>query len=308
MKVAITGATGFIGQALLRILLEQGHTVSALARHPNALLKYASASLDTIPGDLQNTTALCKLVSDVDVVIHLAGVVRGRNQTAFDAINVAGTRALLAALDRRPTPFILCSSLAAREPQLSFYARSKAAAESLVLAEQSRRPTMILRPCAVYGPGDTEMMPVFRFMRLSGWAPVPGRTSARLSLIYVDDVCRAISSLLDHTDRASGTYEIHDGRVGGYDWQDLAQLVGAACGKRIKPVAIPAPILDSLAFINEKTTMVTRTAPMLTRAKLRELRHPDWVVTTHERLTDACGWSPRTRLAEGLLSTAEWMA
>ncbi|MDZ7826716.1 MAG: NAD-dependent epimerase/dehydratase family protein [Gammaproteobacteria bacterium] len=170
--MAVTGATGFIGRALCRRLTDLAVPVRALVRRAQAELP---EGITRVRGSLADPAALAELVRDARVVIHCAGAVRGAKRAAFDAVNVDGTAALIEAMsEQAPTArLVLLSSLAAREPQLSDYAASKRAAEALLTSDLPF-DHCILRPTAVYGPGDVELQPLLAAMA-RGLAPVPGR-------------------------------------------------------------------------------------------------------------------------------------
>ena len=196
MLIAITGATGFIGQRLARALIKAGHELRALTRQPSAALP---PEIEQISGDLADTDALGHLVRGVDAVMHLAGAVRGAKANDFDRPNVQGTRNLLLQMQHEAPacPLLFISSLAAREPALSHYAASTRQAEHRLVELANERPWLILRPPAVYGPGDREMLPVFRFMARTGIAPCAGKHSDRLSLIFVDDLVAVAMAVFD---------------------------------------------------------------------------------------------------------------
>ncbi len=268
-------------------------------RRPSPGGGIADRGAELIQGDLHCAATLERLVEDSAAVIHSAGVVRGGSRHAFDAVNVDGTAAVIEAVKRRHNPprLVLISSLAAREPQLSWYAGSKRAAEQL-LEREDTLDWVIIRPPPVYGPGDREMLPVFRLMA-RGLAPVPGTPDARLSLVHVDDLVAALAACLDSGAVAHRTLALCDGRLGGYDWRELAAVVESVTRQRVRIWPVPAPLLDSVARFNLLLGNVTGRAPMLTPAKLRELRHPDWVVD-NEAITAATGWQPRVDLRQGL--------
>ena len=117
MRVAITGATGFIGHALMNKLVKDGWKVRALTRTARS----DSESIRWIQGDLDNSTALHHLVDGVAYVIHCAGAVRGNSYNEFAQTNITGTQNLLSALAEQTQSlrFLLISSLAARQPELS---------------------------------------------------------------------------------------------------------------------------------------------------------------------------------------------
>lgn len=239
-----------------------------------------------------------------DAVIHAAGVVRGSRQADFDRVNVAGTRALIAAVKSLDPPprLLLVSSLAAREADLSWYARSKRQGEQL-LEREADLDWLIIRPPAVYGPGDREMLPVFQAMA-RGIATVPGSPEARISLIHVDDLVTAIAACMDNENTRYQTLTACDGKDQGYNWHELAAIVGDSSGRQVRVWPVPGWLLDTIAGLNLRLARLTGRAPMLTPAKLRELRHPDWVVD-NEAITALTGWRPRIGLAEGLSLLAE---
>ena len=170
--VALTGATGFIGRTLCALLLERGHRLRALVRSP-ARAALLPPEIEPVTGTLQAADSLTRLCDGADAVIHLAGAVRGNSERDFMAANSDGTRAVLdaAAALASDARFLHVSSLAAREPQLSWYSHSKRAGEEQVMA--SGLDWVILRPPAIYGPGDEEMRTIFDWMA-RGLALVPG--------------------------------------------------------------------------------------------------------------------------------------
>ncbi|MFT5709582.1 MAG: nucleoside-diphosphate-sugar epimerase [Halioglobus sp.] len=298
--VAVTGATGFIGQALCSHLIKEGFSVCALVRD----IVRASSLIDTnvtlVAGSLDDTESLQVLLKNCDAVIHCAAAVRGQSQEDFNRTNVQGTARLLEAVQSQSKipKFLMISSLAAREPELSWYAKSKYQAEQLLHTQPGTLDWTILRPPPVYGPGDKEMLPVFKAM-VRGIAPVPGDTRARTSLVHVDDVVSAITALLGIAQLGRATYTLHDGKINGYDWTEMADEVANVWHCKVRLVRIPATLLNAFARINLTLSKVLGYAPMLTPAKLRELRHPDWVVNNTE-ITAATGWTPHISFKTGL--------
>jgi nucleoside-diphosphate-sugar epimerase len=232
-------------------------------------------------------------------VVHAAGAVRGACQADFDRVNVDGTAAVIAAIKRqdKPSRLLLVSSLAAREPRLSWYAASKRGGEDRLRAE-TNLDWVILRPPAVYGPGDREMLPVFKLMA-RGIAPVAGSADARIALIHVADLVGAIIACLQSETTRHRTLSPSDGCPEGYDWHQMAAIAGEVWSRKVRIWRIPGWLLDALAALNLARSRLLGGAPMLTPAKLRELRHPDWQVDVHE-LTEATGWAPQIDLRRGL--------
>ncbi|MDN5863172.1 MAG: NAD-dependent epimerase/dehydratase family protein, partial [Salinisphaera sp.] len=238
-KVAITGATGFIGSILANRLQATGWQARALARSDRGASALRLANAEVVRGSLADHDALAALTRDADAVVHCAGAVRGVRYSDFEAVNVAGTQALLRSVQRRDIPIVLLSSLAAREPQLSHYARSKRTMETLLEgADDPPNPWLVLRPPPVYGPGDRELLPLFQSMA-RGFAPLPGDVRARVSMLYVEDLAGAVVAWLAAPDAARGTFELHDGQPNGYSWDDVVTIAEELLGRRVRRLRLP---------------------------------------------------------------------
>jgi len=279
--------------------VQLGFQVKALVRDPQKAGQLSHPNIELVTGNLSDQDALRQVSSGCRAVIHGAGAVRGSSQAAFDLVNINGTAAIIAAVKSQQAPprLLLLSSLAAREPQLSWYAQSKRGAEQLLQKEQ-QLDWVILRPPAVYGPGDKEMLPVFQMMS-RGVAAVPGATEARISLIHVTDLVEAIIACLQSDDACHHqVMTLCDGKEGGYSWHEMAALAEVTWSRRVRLWQLPTWLLDAVAGVNLRLAKITGSAPMLTPAKLRELRHPDWVVDNRDMA--ATGWTPKIDLQHGL--------
>lgn len=235
--------------------------------------------------------------------IHCAGAVRGRTLADFEPTNVLGSQYLVEAIkasDSAPRLLAL-SSLAAREPQLSPYAASKLAGERAVTASGDTVAWTILRPPAVYGPGDRELLPLFRLMA-RGIAPLPGRTTDRVSMLHIDDLTTAVLRWLAADSPPRRIFTLSDPTDAGYSWSDIVRIAGIVCGRRVRSIRVPSVVLDGIAGVNWAAAALLRYSPMLTPAKVRELRHPDWTCDWRE-LGAALGWQPKVDLVTGMRNT-----
>ncbi len=304
--IAVTGATGFIGRMLVRRLRAAGWSVRLLVRPDSIPTLSSPPTSETVTGSLEDPVALEQLVNGVYAVIHCAGAVRGKTFEDFSQVNVEGVKRLVrAALNQSNTPrFLSLSSLAAREPQLSHYASSKQLGEQALAEAGSSMEWVALRPPAVYGPGDREMLPLFQWMG-RGIAPILGEPLARLSLLYVEDLTAAILTWLDSGGCKSGVYEITDTQANGYSWEEVTARVSALLSRRLIRIPLNEPLLRALARLNLLGARMLGYAPMLTPGKVREIRHPDWVGNNGE-LTAALGWTPTYSLEDGLRATMGW--
>jgi nucleoside-diphosphate-sugar epimerase len=298
VTVALTGATGFIGGALVRRLEQAGVRVRALVR-PTSNATGLPGGVERVVGALDDADSLARLVRGARAIVHCAGAVRGSSARDFDPVNVDGVARLAgAARAERSAPTIVhISSLAARHPELSPYAASKRRGEQALLAAPA---WTVLRPPVVYGPGDRELLPLLRWMA-RGIAPIVGPRGGRLSLVYVDDLAEAVARLVE----AGGTgrvFELDDGRPSGYAVEDIVAAVERWRGRGVVRVPVPAPLLGGLSRLNVLGARLRGRAPMLTPGKVREMLHPGWTCDS-TALAAATGWRPRVRLDEGLRRT-----
>jgi nucleoside-diphosphate-sugar epimerase len=302
--IVITGATGFIGGVLAkRLSSSTDWQIRALVRSSSSHKRPKDINAEWVTGDLEDSEGLERLVAGADAVVHCAGAVRGAGAADFDRINVAGTARLVqAAAKQHPSPrFLLLSSLAAREPQLSHYAASKFNGEKVIAQYSGNMFWGILRPPAVYGPGDREMRPLFQWM-FRGLAPLIGSDSNRVSLLYAEDLAKAIVCWLDKGQHSQRIYELHDGHPGGYSWQEIIGVVERLRGKSIVKANIPVPLVQMVSSLNLMGAKLFGGSPMLTPGKVKELTHPDWVAD-NTRMTSEIGWLPDFSLEDGLRQT-----
>ena len=297
-RVALTGATGFVGAHVLDALLAHGLEVSALTRRTRP----ARHGVTWIAGDLTDAAALHALVADADAVIHVAGLIKARRRAEFFEINKGGTARLLAGLDGRPVRYVHLSSLAAREPQLSGYAASKAAAETLVRTTPGLDWT-ILRPPAVYGPGDRETLIFFKSARQT-YPVLPGSARHRTSLVHVSDLASAIVAAVEAPALSGVTAEVHDGAADGYGFAEVLGLIDGGPGRH-RPMFIPGPVMQVVGGAVWLASMLTGGVPMLTPGKARELTFPDWVCRD-TALAERAGWHAAIPAARGLAETRAW--
>ena len=292
MRIAITGATGFVGGEVLEQALGDGLRVNALTRRaqpPRAKLKWVHGSLD-------DAAALDTLVRDADAVIHIAGVVNAPDREGFEAGNARGTMAVVDAMRKRGIRRLVhVSSLAAREPGLSDYGWSKELAEKHVKA--SGLDWTIVRPPAIYGPGDREMLELFRMARRGIMMLPPG---GRLSVIHVSDLASLLLALTGERENSlTRSYEVDDGTPGGWDHKDFGQAIGRAVGKAVKTFATPQWLLGVAARTDR---MVRGKKAKLTPDRVDYFCHPDWVVGKRRQPPKRL-WLPQVKTEDGLRET-----
>lgn len=295
--VAITGVTGFIGKHIADNLLARGFRVRALTR---TLRQSSTDRLTWVRGSLEDRDSLTELVSGADSVVHCAGQVRGHSQAIFTDCNVTGSLHLMqAALESgRCERFLFMSSLAARHPELSWYAKSKSIAEQELSAMAAGMTLGIFRPTAVYGPGDKEMKPLFDWM-LRGILPRLGSSDARLSFLHVSDLAEAVAQWLIAECPPVGPHELCDGDPEGYSWQRVRHIGEKVRNGEVRLVGVPLPVLQILAEISVLACRLAGKEPMLTRSKINELTHQNWSASNNG-LSEEINWFPKISLEHAL--------
>lgn len=306
--IAITGGTGFIGQHLVARLADQGKKVRLLVRKPEAAnLLSDHQNVEIVRGNLNDRSALDTLTYQAETLLHLASKNFAVNQAEFDRVNAAGTRNVMESAQASAVDqLIYLSSLAAREPNISGYAASKACAEQdLQRLCADRSPFwVIVRPPAVYGPGDKATLPLLQALTHK-FALLPGQADSRFSLIYVEDLVDAIIGLIGDSSVNSQTIELDDGTPGGYDWLSLARIAGEVRGKSVKPIFLPKKVMNAAAGAVEFGAKIVDKTPPLARNKVQELYHPNWVCEK-TGLQDSGNWSPKIQFSEGFKKTVDW--
>ena len=315
MNVLVTGATGFVGSHLVEALRTRGFQVTALARSQTKAKVLADQGVRVVGGDLHDAAALGRAVTGQDVIYHVAGLVAARDEAEFLRANRDGTRNLLEAAERGGQPrFILVSSLAAAGPAergrpltghetprpVTAYGRSKLAAEHLVLGSSLR--WSVIRPPIVYGPRDREVLKVFKLARI-GIAPVFGDGAQQLSAVHAADLAEALVAAGASPTAIGGVYAACHPEV--FSTEEFGRAVGAAMGRRVSTIRIPAPIGRALLTVAEGTSRLTRQATILTSDKANEFFQPAWTADSAP-LTRDTGWRARYNLAAGLADTYAW--
>ncbi len=297
---ALTGATGFLGRALCETLQSRGWSLRVLTR-PDAP---PPPGADVVVGRLADQEALERLADGAGLVVHVAGLVKARTPAGFEAVNVQGARRM-AETSARWAPdahFLLVSSLSARAPHLSAYAASKAAGETAVREALPHSRLTIVRPPAIYGPGDRETLALFRSIARLPVLPSPGPASARLALVHVADAAAQIGQLAERPPTGA-TYALADARPEGYGWREIMAEAARAVGRGLW--VLPTPRAAILA-IGAAGSLAGRIGPaqIMTLGKAREALHGDWGVRRDE-LAQGLD-APRFDLAQGFADAVGW--
>ncbi|MHB1329682.1 MAG: NAD-dependent epimerase/dehydratase family protein [Gemmatimonadales bacterium] len=315
MKAFVTGGTGFVGGHLVRALRARGDDVTALVRTPARATALSALGATLVEGDIQSPRTVAEAIKDHDVVFHVAGLIAARSEAEFLAVNREGTGVMVEAAERSGRPrFILVSSLAAGGPTapgvrlvgtepgapVTRYGRSKLAGEEMVRA--SDLPWTIVRPPAVYGPGDREMFRIFKAATL-GIAPVFGRGDQQLSVVYGPDLVEAlIATSLAPATVGQVYYACHREIL---TTREMVGLAAAAVGRRVRIVGIPQSIGRALLTVTDRAARLFDRATVLSYDKAAEFFAPAWLADPGP-LEVASGWTAQHDFATGARATVAW--
>jgi nucleoside-diphosphate-sugar epimerase len=318
-KVLITGASGFIGSRLRDELLASGSDVVAI-RRPGSPPAKAGRSVEV---DYGSTSELERVVASEkpDYVLHVAGVTKGSSYEDFQRGNVVPTRNLLRAF-RQHHPdtkrFVLVSSLTSYGPSattaphreedpprpIEYYGQSKLEAEKVVEEESGDVPWTIVRPSAVYGPGDVDYFNLFK-SAMRGWNAYFGNRDRCMSVIYVDDCTRGILEAARHESSIGrGYFLTSDEQV---TWERFQSEVVRVVDRQVRTVDLPGQLVLVAALGGELATRIDKKPRLLNLQKAKMGAQQAWTCVGDAASRDF-GFTAEVDLAEGIRRTHEWYA
>jgi nucleoside-diphosphate-sugar epimerase len=321
MTILLTGGSGFLGSHVAEQLSQAGRSVRALVRKSSDTSFLRSLpGVELAYGGVEDRASVLEAAKGVTGIVHAAGLVKARSADEFMHVNRGGTENLLeGALQNRDTlkRFVLISSLAALRPSdmsggaipedceprpVTSYGRSKLAAERAALSKKDQIPLTIVRPPAIYGPRDREILAFFKSIKL-GVLPLLGSSQNRLSMIYGADCGAACIAALDADTPSGSAYHIDDGAV--HTMEELIMLTENAMAQRARlRLQLPRKLVETAALGSELFGRVSGRAVMFTRDKCNEL-FEQWVCDG-ARARRELGWAPKVSFEEGIRLTAEW--
>lgn len=319
MTVLVTGANGFIGSTLVEKLLASGYSLRCLVRKTSDLTWLQDLPVTFYYADLRDARALAEMVSDADMVFHLAGVTKARDEAGYLRGNYDATANLLAACAAhgpKKQRFVYVSSQAAAGPSLdgvalteqdpphpiSLYGKAKLRAEQAVLEYSRDRFATIIRPPSVYGPRDRDVYVFFQTIA-KGFLLLLGSGAQKISLVHIDDLVNGIL-LAAQQDAANGkTFFITS--EGAYDWQTIGQAIAAALHKQPLTINIPLWMLQVAAFFSVAFSRLQSKPALLNWDKVREMKQPSWLCSSALAQKEL-GYTPMISLSQGVEQTARW--
>jgi dihydroflavonol-4-reductase len=318
MKIAITGASGFVGSHLAEYLINNRHKVSCLVRKTSNLQWLEHLEYKRILGDITDQDSIVDFVRDQDIIVHSAGLTKARTEEEYLYSNAKSTEMLLESiLKNNPNlkRFFLISSQAAAGPTptesalnendpihpITPYGRSKAKAEEITNHFSEKIPVTIIRPPAVFGPREKDIYTYFKLIQ-RGIQPIMGYEN-KVSIVHIKNLVYGIELAMSSDKAINQTYYITDD--GEYTWTDLAQLISKALNKNPIRLKVPSWIIRLVASINSIYSSTFKKAVLLNKEKILEMKQPYWLVS-NEKAKLELGYKPLLSTEEGINETAGW--
>ncbi len=317
MRVAVTGGTGYTGGRLLERLRTHGHEVTALARA--SARRPDTAGVAWVEGDLSSPDALARLVEGADAVVHVAAVYRtaGHPDAYYRDVNVGGTERLLEASARAGVRrFVHTSTVGVhgdvRHPPADesapfepgdVYQETKAEAEVLALrrGRERRLDVVVVRPGAIYGPGETRLLKLFRAIARGRYAIV-GSGRPHYHPVYIDDLLDGYELALAHPAAPGEAFIVAGPR--SVSQADLAAAVARHTGGRVLPLRIPAAPIQFVGDLVEAVCVPLEIDPPLHRRRVDFwTKNRSFSIDKARRVL---GYAPKVDVEEGVARTAAW--
>lgn len=319
LKALITGATGFVGSHLADKLINKNYEVYCLKRKTSSTKWLDGKNVKFVEGDLFSNDALENCIKDMDYVFHVAGVVKSKTKEGFFKGNYKATKNLLEItekVNKNIKKFIFVSSLAAVGPALTetpvnedkkpepitTYGISKMKAEEEVMKYKDKFPVTIVRPPAVFGPRDTEILIYFKTFS-SGLNSVIGFDKKYLSLVYVEDLADGIILAAEKEISKGNVYFLCFDKA--YNWDEIGDVTSGILGKKAFKLRLPHSFVYSVGYIAELFSAFSKNPATLNIEKCKDITQLRWTCS-NEKAKKELGFLPKFTLEESFAKTIQW--
>ncbi len=317
--VLVTGANGFVGSHLVEALLGRGYRVRCMVRRSSDLTFIGHLPVEWAYADLQDAEAVHQACQGVEIVCHCAALTRALDEETFQRVNAQGAETLArACTEANPTlrRFLLVSSQAAAGPSqavddlvdesrlpqpITWYGKSKLAAERALLGMQDRLALTIVRPSPVLGPRDRDFFAYFELVKW-GLSLKLGRDERRVSLIYVRDLVELLLLALESEAAAGQTYF---GCGPAHSYTELSEAIARVLGKRPLRITVPEAALTPIALWSRVQGRLTHRPALLNDQRVLDMRQRYWLCSG-EKAQRELGFVPQHDLATAVEETTRW--
>jgi nucleoside-diphosphate-sugar epimerase len=274
--------------------------------------------VDIVKGDLLDSESLSKCLEGADYIIHIAGVTKAKRKSEFFTGNTKATECLLQAAStmKHLKKFCYLSSLTVVGPStagipltetapcrpITTYGRSKLEAEHHCRRFADRIPIVIIRPPAVFGPRDKDILEMFKWVSY-GFKPIIGSSEKTLSLVYAPDLAKGIIQATIDERTIGQTYNIADPII--FTFSSLIDYIASLVNKRTIYLPFPKELFYSLAGIVQFVSAFGKIPALLTVEKARDLLQKHWVCDSR-KIREHIGFQTSTSIYDGLNKTFQW--
>jgi len=319
LRALVTGANGFVGSHLVEDLLSRGYRVTCMVRKTSNLRWLSGLNVKYDYADINEKESLKNVLKEIDFVFHVAGLTKAKSKEEYFRANYQGTKNLieLCAEDNPQIKrFIYISSQAAVGPgkdtqpldenspcnPITDYGRSKLEGERIVLKYSSKLPVTIIRPPAVYGPRDSDILSFFKVAN-KGLRTLFGKGESYMSLCHVKDLVDGIVLASESPKAIGQIYFIADDQI--YSWREAFQIIAKVLDKKLITLRIPKAFLFTVAFVSENLFKLLGKSAVLNVQKVREITQKYWLCDVSKAKREL-GFSPSYELEEGAKETVRW--
>jgi nucleoside-diphosphate-sugar epimerase len=316
MKAFITGGTGFIGSHLADKLIENGaEEVRCMVRSDAKWL--TGKSITQVKGNLDDIPALRDGLQGVDVLFHLAALVKAPKQEILNRTNVEATENLIRTAQRVGVKkIVILSSLAATGPSfgrpvtekdplmpISMYGRSKQLMEEMIHSIATKHDSIsILRPPAVFGPREEQIYSFFK-MCAKGFCPIIGDgESTRISMVHVADVIQGLMLASNDTSKGIKTYFVSSEEL--YTWNQIKDATSNALQRKLYTLYVPSGVVKSIGTVIETAGSIIGKYPVMNKDKALEMTH-EWICSV-DAIKNDLGYTQQVSLEDGITDTIKW--
>ena len=328
-SILVTGANGFIGSHLMRYLREKGEQAHGMVRETSdlTLLQEMNPNLDGIElvyGDVCNIDSLKDAVKEKDIIINLAGKIKGTSQKVFNETNVDGSVNMCKAILKwNPgiQRLVLTSSITAGGPSplgevntedspITKLKGDKYGISKRLMEEKTREffdkiPISIVRPPIVLGPGDKPSLDLFK-LPASGKKLVLGKNKRLFSIVAVEDLCKGIYAMITNDNAINERFYFTTGEP--LDWGDLQEVIAKEAFSREKPLQtlrVPPWLAIAAGSILDFFGRISGKPPFISKTKMIEGAATGWAAS-REKAEKILGWKPKHTISTISNNAVEW--
>jgi dihydroflavonol-4-reductase len=319
MKILVTGGTGFTGSHLVKKLLKEGSEVKVLARPASDTAFLKELGAEVVPGDITDRDSVDRAVNGTNKVFNIAAAYREAKlpEASYWTVNLEGTRNIISAcIKHSVSRLVHCSTIgvvssvdkppsnesAPYSPD-DVYQRSKCAAEKEVLksVRDEGLPASVIRPCAIYGPGDLRLLKMFRMIAKNRFY-ILGSGKALYHMVYIDDL---VSGFILASEKDNSTGEVFI--IGGAKYttiNELSRIIADEFGVKPPGLHLPFKPIEILSALMEYAYKPLKKEPPLYRRRIAFFKKDR--AFDISKAKNMLGYEPAFSLKEGVRLTAKW--